>query len=238
MIAAEGRDKAVEKEKGGDGEEDEEFADGDGRGECLPEPPAECVVAPFADGGGLLLVGHQFRRSQTRLSESSPEQGQDAADGDIERTVEGATAGVAMSAAAEVLGDAGDIEFAFTADTEAELTDVGDFAEEDRRFDSGDADEVVDDAFAVFCARSDAFHVFGSDPGPGNVAFAVEVGERDAEEADFAGGIGEVDVAGDLAGVGSVGGEVVDKGEGVSGGAGVGECSRVGEDGGVKTGGH
>ena len=196
------------------------------------------MVAPFADGGGLLLVGHQFRRSQTRLSESRPELGQDAADGDIERTVEGATAGVAMSAAAEVLGDAGYIELAFTADTEPELTDVGDFAEEDRRFDAGDADEVIDDAFTVFCSCSDAVHVFCGDPGPGDVAFAVEIGKGDAEEADFAGWIGEVDVSGDLAWVGSVGGEVVDEGEGVGGGAGVGEGSRVGEDGGVKTGGH
>src|ERR1700723_2836620 len=120
-----------------------------------------------------------------------------------------------MASPAEVLGDAGYIELSFTADAEAELADVGDFAEEDRRFDSGDADEVVNDAFAVFSTSSDAVHVFGGDPGPGDadevvndafavfstssdavhvfggdpgpgdVTFGVQVGERNAEEADF-----------------------------------------------------
>jgi len=133
-----------------------------------------------------------------------------------------------MASPAEVLGDAGYIELSFTADAEAELADVGDFAEEDRRFDSGDADEVVNDAFAVFSTSSDAVHVFGGDPGPGDVTFGVQVGERNAEEADFAGGVREVDVAGNLAWIGSVSGKVMGDGEGVGGGACVGEGSGVG----------
>jgi len=75
LIAAEGGDEAVEQQEGGYSEKDDELADGSACGQSLAEPPAECVVAPFADGGGLLLVGHQFMRSQTRLSESRPELG-------------------------------------------------------------------------------------------------------------------------------------------------------------------
>ncbi len=88
--------------------------------------------------------------------------------------MEGTAAGTAMAAAAEVLGDPGYIDLSFAADTEAELAGVGNFAEKDGGFYLGNADEVVDDAFAVFGSGADALHVFAGDPGPGEVAFGLE----------------------------------------------------------------
>src|ERR1700756_2827101 len=103
-----------------------------------------------------------------------------------------------MAAAAEVLGDPGYVELPFTANAQTELTGIGYFAEKDGGFYAGDADEVVDDAFAVFGYGADAIHILAGDPGPGEIAFGLEVGEGYAEEADLAGGVGEIDVAGDL----------------------------------------
>jgi hypothetical protein len=111
----------------------------------------------------------------TRLTESYPELGEDAFGGDFERAIEGASAGVAMAATAEVLGDLGDVDLSLTADTEAELAGIGDFAKEDGTFDAGDADEVVDDAFAVLGYGADAIHVLAGDPGPGKIAVGLEV---------------------------------------------------------------
>jgi len=42
-------------------------------------------------------------------------------------------------------------------------------------FDAGDADEIVDDAFAVLGYGTDAIHIFAGDPGPGEIAFGLEV---------------------------------------------------------------
>ena len=53
----------------------------------------------------------------------------------------------------KLLGDLGDIDLSFAADAEAELAGVGDLAKKDSGFDAGDADEVVDDAFAVLGVR-------------------------------------------------------------------------------------
>src|ERR1700679_528712 len=111
-----------------------------------------------------------------------------------------------MAAAAEVLGDVGDVEFAFAADAETELVGGGDFSEEDCGFDAGDADEIVDDSFAILGVGSYPVHVFPGDPGPGDGAIALEVRKGYAEEADFAGGIGEVEIVGDLSWVRSPGG--------------------------------
>src|SRR5712675_1756848 len=148
-------------------------------------------------------------RSETRLSESCPELGEDALGGHAQRAVDGAAAGAAMAAAAEVLGDPGYIEFSLAANAKTELTGIGHFAQKDGGFDAGDADEIVDDAFAVFGYGADAIHIFAGDPGPGEIAFGLEIGERDAEETDFAGGVGEIDIAGDLAGVCPAGGEMM-----------------------------
>ena len=141
-----------------------------------------------------------------------------------------------MATAAEVLGDLGNIELSFAANAEAEL--ACDLAEKDSRFNSGDADEIVDDAFAVFGHSADTIHIFAGDPGPGEVAITLEVGESNTKQADLAGRVGEVDVTGDLAGVGPVGGKIVDESERVRGGAGIREGAGVGEDGGVKSSGH
>src|SRR5258707_15561515 len=103
-----------------------------------------------------------------------------------------------MASTAELLGDLGDVELSLAADAQTELTFIGYFAEKDSGFYTGDADEVVDDAFAVFRDGTDAVHVFAGNPCPGEIAFGLEVGESDAKEANLGGGIGEVDVAGDL----------------------------------------
>src|ERR1700722_13596151 len=103
-----------------------------------------------------------------------------------------------MTAAAEVLGNVGDVELAFAADAEAEQTGLGNFAEKDGGFDASDADEVVDDAFAVLGVGAGAVHVFAGDPGPGDGAVKLKIVEGCAEQADLAGGVGEVKVAGDL----------------------------------------
>ncbi len=110
-----------------------------------------------------------------------------------------------LTAAAEALGDLGYINFTFAADAETELAGRGGAREEeDGGFDAVDADEIVDDAFAILGFRAGEVHVLVGDPGPGEWAVCAEELERAiAEETDLAGRIGEVDVAGDLAGVGA-----------------------------------
>ena len=164
--------------------------------------------------------------------------GQDSVGGDAERAVEGTTAGAAMTATAEALCDLGDVDFALAANAEAELAGGGQLAEEDGGLDAVDADEVVDDAFAIFGFGAGSVHVLIGDPGPGQGAVGLEIGERGTEQTNLAGGVGEVDVAGDLAGVGSPGSEIVGESEGFCVGAGVGERAGVGEDGRVEAGGH
>src|SRR4051812_29009614 len=112
---------------------------------------------------------------------------EDTLGGQAERAVDGAAAGAAMAAAAEVLGAPSDVELSFAANAEAKLTGIGDFAEKNGGLNAGDADEVVHDSLAVFGDGADAIHIFAGDPGPGEIAFGLEVGERDAEQADLTG---------------------------------------------------
>ena len=67
-------------------------------------------------------------RSETRLSESYSQLGKDAFGGNLERAFDRASAGAAMAAAAEVLGDSGNVDLSFAANTEAEQIDVWYFA--------------------------------------------------------------------------------------------------------------
>src|SRR5437879_3037921 len=143
-----------------------------------------------------------------------------------------------MAAAAEVFGDPGYVELSLAADAQTKLAGIGHFAEKDGGLDTGDADEVVDDAFAIFGSSADAIHIFAGDPGPGEIAFGLEIGERNAQETDLAGGVGEIDVPGDLAGISPAGGEMVHQRKGFCGSAGEGEGAGIGEDGSVETGGH
>src|SRR5205809_4819567 len=108
---------------------------------------------------------------------------EDTLGGHAERAVDRAAAGAAMAAPAEVLGDPGDVELSFAANTVTKLTGIGDFAEKNGGLDAGDADEVVDDAFAVFGDGADAIHIFAGDLGPGEIAFGLVIRERDPEEA-------------------------------------------------------
>jgi hypothetical protein len=186
----------------------------------------------------MLNIVHFPKRSETRLSESCPKLGEDLLESDREGAIEGASAGVAMAASAKEFGDTGYVCFAFAADAEAKLVGVRDLSEKDRRFDPGDADEVVDDSLAVLGGCADAVHVFTGDPRPGKIVVALEIREGGAEEANLAGGVREVDVAGYLAGVRTTGGKMMDKGEGVGVGAGVGKGSGVGEDAGVEASGN
>jgi hypothetical protein len=71
----------------------------------------------------MLDIVHSFRWSETRLSESCPELGEDLIDGYIEGAVESASAGAAMAAAAEVLGNLRYVSLSLAANTEAKLTD-------------------------------------------------------------------------------------------------------------------
>ena len=58
-------------------------------------------------------------------------------DGPIKRAFKGATAGAFVSTAAEVLGDAGDIEFTFAAQAYTKAI-LGQFAEKSGYFDLAD----------------------------------------------------------------------------------------------------
>jgi hypothetical protein len=64
----------------------------------------------------MLDIVHYPKRSETRLSESYPQLGEDSLESGREGPVEGASAGVAMAAAAEAFGDTGDVDLAFASD--------------------------------------------------------------------------------------------------------------------------
>ncbi len=123
------------------------------------EPGEACRMCRRAGSGGLLKYRSFDSWSETRLTESCPKLGQDSVGGFGEGAVQGAAAGAAVAAAAEALGDLGYVDLAFAADAEAELIGGGELAEEDRGLDAGDADEVVDDAFAVFGVGAGLIHV-------------------------------------------------------------------------------
>ena len=55
-----------------------------------------------------------------------------------------------MAATAEQLCHLSDVKHTLAPDAEAVLVCLGDLAQEDGRLHTGDADEVIDDAFAVF----------------------------------------------------------------------------------------
>jgi hypothetical protein len=100
----------------------------------------------------------QVLETNTRLSElkTEPTGGrqfqQQTVDRGLQRTGQRTSACVAVSAAAERLRDAGDIELALAANAQAEAA-IGQFAEEERGIDAFNADEIAYDAFAVFGAR-------------------------------------------------------------------------------------
>jgi hypothetical protein len=73
----------------------------------------------------------------------------DAGGNVIEGAEEGASAGVAVTPAAEVFGYAGDVKAALATDAEAKSVTGGEFAEEDGGLNTGHADEVTDEALAV-----------------------------------------------------------------------------------------
>ena len=131
LIATEDWDKAVEQKKDSDYEKDDKFANGgDGwRLQELLEPHYGCAAIPCAGDGGMLDIVHFPKRSETRLSESCPQLGEDALESGREGAIEGASAGVAMAAAAEAFGDAGHVGVAFATDAQAKLVCVGDLAE-------------------------------------------------------------------------------------------------------------
>ena len=113
-------------------------------------------------------------------------------EGGLERPGEGATAGVAVSATVEDLGDSGDIDLALAAQAGAELGDSGGrngLAEERRALDSGDSDEVIDDAFSVLGVGPGAGHFVQREGAPGDFALDLHVGEGYGQKADFAGGV-------------------------------------------------
>ena len=114
-----------------------------------------------------------------------------------------------MAAAAEGLGDTGYVDAALAADREAKLIAGGQLAQKHGRLDSGDADEVVDDALAVFRDGASAIEILLGDPAPCDRPVALQIRERGAEEFDLAERRGEQDVSRDLAGIGSLEREIV-----------------------------
>ena len=164
--------------------------------------------------------------------------GKNAVKGFRERASEGAAAGVAVAAAVEEFGYAGDVDSVLAAQAGTEVGAAGSLAEEGCGLDADDADEVVDDALGVFDGGVGGGHVIEGDPGPGKRGFDVEVAESGAEEVELAGGVGEVDLLRDTVGVGSALDEVFGEREGGGHSAGVGEGAGVREHGGVEAGGH
>ena len=117
--------------------------------------------------------------------------------------VDGATACVAVASSAESFRDFGDIDRTFAAEVEAKAIPIRKLAKEECRAHAEDADEVVDDALAVFDDRVGAFHVIERDVGPGDLAVDLEVGERSSEESNLALRVREVDGLSDARGVGA-----------------------------------
>src|SRR5580698_9809252 len=153
-------------------------------------------------------------------------------------TVDGAAAGVAVPTTAKALCDFGDIDGAFAPKVEAEAIPVRKLAKEDGRTHTEDADEVVDDAFAVLDDRVGAFHVVEGDVGPRDFAVDFEVGESNAEKANLTLRMREVDGLGDAGGVCATLEQMLGEAEGEGVGRGEGEGAGVSEYGRVETAGH
>ena len=100
------------------------------------------------------------------------ERAQDAVAGDVERAVEGASAGVTVAASAKAFGDGRYIDCALAAQREPDAM-ISQLAHEDGHIDPGDSDGVVDEAFAVFLGCGREKDVLIGDPHPGNAALAA-----------------------------------------------------------------
>ena len=95
--------------------------------------------------------------------------------------VQGAAAGIFVTAAAKPLGDGGHVHPPLAAQAEADVV-VAQFAQKDRNLDPGDADGIVDDPFAVLLRRVGAIHIVFRDPKPCQVSIVVQVGQRGAQQ--------------------------------------------------------
>src|SRR5580658_1578312 len=134
-----------------------------------------------------------------------------------------------MTTTAEALCYFGDIDCTFAAEVETKAAALRDLAKEDGSAHAEDADEVVDDALAVFDDRVGALHVIEGDVGPGDLAVDFEVGEGNAQEANLALGVREVDGLSDASGVGTAFQQVLGEAEGEGVCAGKGEGASVRE---------
>ena len=131
----------------------------------------------------------------------------------------------------------GDIHFSFAAQADA-IAAIGEFAKEDRDLHVGHGERVVDQALAIFFAGAEALHLFLRDPDPGQRTFAMQVGERRAQQPHLGRGMSEIDMARAKRGVGPGQHQFARHRESVLVGAFEHEGARVGHERGVKAGGN
>jgi len=157
--------------------------------------------------------------------------------GDGQRPVDRTAAGAFVTAATEMLGHAGDIHCSFAAKADA-IAAIGEFAKEDGDLHVGDGERIVDEALAIFFAGAEALHLFLRDPDPGQRTFAMQVGERGAEQPHLGGGMPKINMARAMRGVRSGEHEFARHGKGVLVGAFEHERARVSHERGVEAGGN
>src|SRR5580704_3785610 len=120
-----------------------------------------------------------------------------------QRAVYRAAAGVKMPSSAKALGYTRNVEFSLAAQGEPD-TVVRELAQEYGDLDASDTDGIVHKALAVFFGRACTLHIVMRHPHPGETAFAMQIGERRAEQEHFGGGVGEISVLSDERGVGAM----------------------------------
>ena len=102
--------------------------------------------------------------------------GDHAGHGDLQRAIDGATAGAFVTASAQLFGHGGDIDPALAAQTHPK-SPVGQLAKECRHLDILDGKRIVDQAFTIFFPGPHPFHLFAGDRNPGQRTLAVKIGE-------------------------------------------------------------
>ena len=116
-------------------------------------------------------VRHALRRNSARICFERARQ----------RSIERATRGVFVAAAAEPRGDRGHIHLAFAAQAQADAP-LGQFAQKDRGLHARRADGDIHNALAILLGGAGADHVLVRHPKPGQAAFAFEPAERRAQQ--------------------------------------------------------
>jgi hypothetical protein len=126
-----------------------------------------------------MVENQSFRkRNVTRLTESGSKLLKDSLGCHVKRTIQRAPAGTPVTSSTEAFCDLGYVQPSFAADTEPILVGRRNLPQKDGGFNSGDTDQVVNNALAILGSGPRPFHVLGGHPAPCKWAFNVEVGER------------------------------------------------------------